>query len=130
MSKAAMTLRPIRTEADYKAALKQVEPYFDDEPKPGSEAGAHFDALVTLIEAYEARHFPIAPPTPVEAIKFRMEQAGLTVKDLEPIIGKSNRVYEVFSGRRPLTLSMIQRLHAQLGIPAEILIRPMPKWVA
>jgi HTH-type transcriptional regulator/antitoxin HigA len=130
MSKAAMTLTPIRTEADYKAALKLVEPYFDDEPKPGSEAGAHFDALVTLIEAYEAKHFPIAPPTPVEAIKFRMEQAGLTVKDLEPIIGKSNRVYEIFSGRRPLTLSMIQRLHTELGIPAEVLIRPMAKLVA
>lgn len=130
MRKAALTLRPIRTGADYEAALKLVEPYFDDEPEPNSDAGAHFDALVTLIEAYEAKHFPIAPPTPIEAIRFRMEQVGLTVKDLESIIGKPNRVYEVFAGRRPLTLAMIQRLHAELGIPAEVLIQPVPKHAA
>jgi len=130
MRKAALTLRPIRTGADYEAALKLVEPYFDDEPEPGSEAGAHFDALVTLIEAYEAKHVLIAPPTPIEAIRFRMEQAGLTVKDLESIIGKPSRVYEVFAGRRPLTLAMIQRLHAELGIPAEVLIQPTPKHAA
>ena len=76
----------------------------------------------TLVQAYEARRVPIAAPDPVEAIKFRMEQSGLSVKDLEPIIGKSNRVYEVLNRKRPLTLAMIRRLHQQLGIPADVLI--------
>jgi len=75
-----------------------------------------------LVQAYEARHYPIDAPDPVEAIKFRMEQSGLTVKDLEPIIGRPNRVYEVLSRKRPLTLAMIRRLHRSLGIPAEVLI--------
>jgi HTH-type transcriptional regulator/antitoxin HigA len=78
--------------------------------------------LATLVQAYEARHFPIGAPDPVEAIKFRMEQGGLTVKDLESIIGRSNRVYEVLNHKRPLTLAMIRRLHRSLGIPAEVLI--------
>ena len=80
------------------------------------------DILATLVQAYEARHFPIGAPDPVEAIKFRMEQSGLTVKDLEPMIGRSNRVYEVLNHKRPLTLAMIRRLHRSLGIPAEVLI--------
>jgi HTH-type transcriptional regulator/antitoxin HigA len=80
------------------------------------------DILATLVQAYEARHSPIGAPDPVEAIKFRMEQSGLTVKDLEPIIGRSNRVYEVLNHKRPLTLAMIRRLHRSLGIPAEVLI--------
>ncbi len=84
--------------------------------------GERLDILVTLVQAYEARHFPIEAPDPVEAIKFRMEQGGLTVKDLEPIIGKSNRIYEVLNRKRPLTLAMIRRLHKSLGIPAEVLI--------
>lgn len=117
-----MQIRPIRSEADYKAALAAVSPMFDNEPDPDSEEGACFEAMVTLIEAYERRHYPVAPPTPVEAIKFRMEQQGLTPKDLQPMIGGLNRVYEVLAGRRPLTLAMVRRLHAQLGIPAESLI--------
>ncbi len=117
-----MQLKPIRTEQDYQAALREVSPFFDKEPEPGSPEGDHFEMLVMLIEAYEAKHHAIAPPSPIEAIKFRMEQAGLTVKDLEPMIGRSNRVYEVLSGKRSLTLPMIRRLHAMLGIPAESLI--------
>ena len=84
--------------------------------------GDRLDILATLVQAYEARHFPIGAPDPVEAIKFRMEQSGLTVKDLEPIIGRSNRVYEVLNRKRPLMLALIRRLHRRLGIPAEVLI--------
>ncbi|MDC6166651.1 helix-turn-helix domain-containing protein [Paucibacter sp. XJ19-41] len=118
-----MDIRPIRTPADYEQALRAVAPFFDDEPDPDSEAGAYFEVLLTLIQAYEARHHAIEPPDPVEAIKFRMEQQGLSPRDLEPMIGRSNRVYEVLNRRRPLTLVMIRRLHAGLGIPAESLIR-------
>ncbi|MCU7373184.1 transcriptional regulator [Paucibacter sp. O1-1] len=118
-----MDIRPIRTPADYEQALRAVAPFFDDEPDPDSEAGAYFEVLLTLIQAYEARHHAIEPPDPVEAIKFRMEQQGLSPRDLEPMIGRSNRVYEVLNRRRPLTLAMIRRLHAGLGIPAESLIR-------
>lgn len=118
------TLRPVHTEADYRSALKQAEAIFDapQEPDPESEEGVFFDALITLIEAYEAKRYPIAPPDPIEAIKFRMEQQGLKPKDLEPMIGRSNRVYEVLGRTRPLTLPMIRRLHKGLGIPAEVLI--------
>lgn len=117
-----MQLKPIRTEADYAAALQAVAPYFDHEPQPGSDEADRFEVLLLLIEHYEASHYPIAPPDPVEAIRFRMEQAGLTPKDLEPMIGRLNRVYEVLTRKRPLTLPMIRRLHAGLGIPAESLI--------
>ena len=125
MSQAALTLYPIRNEADYRQALKQAEAFFDaaQEPDPDSEEGAYFEALITLIEAYERKHHPIDPPDPVEAIKFRMEQGGLTVKDLEPMIGKTNRVYEVLARKRTLSLAMIRRLHKGLGIPAQVLIR-------
>ena len=125
MSQAALTLYPIRNEADYRQALKQAGAFFDaaQEPDPDSEEGAHFEALITLIEAYERKHHPIDPPDPVEAIKFRMEQGGLTVKDLEPMIGKANRVYEVLAHKRTLSLAMIRRLHKGLGIPAQVLIK-------
>lgn len=117
-----MDIRPIHNDADYKAALKTVSPWFDNEPEPGSEDADRFDILVTLIEAYETRHFPIDLPDPIDAIKFRMEQSGLAVKDLEPMIGRSNRVYEVLARKRPLTLAMIRRLHRGLGIPAQVLV--------
>jgi len=117
-----MQLKPIRTEADYAAALQAVAPYLDHEPQAGSDEADQFEVLLLLIEHYEASHYPIAPPDPVEAIRFRMEQAGLTPKDLEPMIGRLNRVYEVLTRKRPLTLPMIRRLHAGLGIPAESLI--------
>jgi HTH-type transcriptional regulator/antitoxin HigA len=119
-----MEVRPIHTKTDYQAALRDVSNYFDNEPKPGTPDGDRFEVLLTLIEAYEARHFPIDLPDPVEAIKFRMEQAGLTPKDLVPAIGRLNRVYEILARKRPLTLNMIWRLHEQFGIPAESLIRP------
>ena len=115
-------IQPIRTESDYKAALRQISTLMEADPEPGTPEGDRLDILATLVQAYEARHFPIGAPDPVEAIKFRMEQGGLTVKDLEPIIGRSNRVYEVLNHKRPLTLAMIRRLHRSLGIPAEVLI--------
>ena len=125
MKSNAFAIQPIRTEADYAAALKRVAPYFDNEPETDSPAGAHFEALLTLIEAFEAKHYPIEAPSPVEAIKFRMEQQGLQPKDLEPMIGRVNRVYEVLNGKRKLTMAMAWKLHTALGIPAESLIRPL-----
>lgn len=119
-----MEIHPIRTEEDYRAALRQVSVFFDNEPDPGTPDGDRFEVLLTLVEAYEARHFPLELPDPVEAIKFRMEQEGLTPKDLMPMIGRLNRVYEILNRKRPLTLNMIWKLHEKLGIPAESLIRP------
>lgn len=117
-----MNIHPIRTKADYKRALREVSAYFDDEPEPGSEDGDRFEILATLVEAYESKHFPIEAADPIEAIRFRMEQGGLTVKDLVPSIGQPNRVYEVLNRKRGLTLEMIRNLHRNLGIPAESLI--------
>ena len=117
-----MDIRPIHDEADHKAALKAVSGYFDNEPEPGTEEADRFEILLALIQVYEARHFPVGLPDPIEAIKFRMEQSGLAIKDLEPMIGRPNRVYEVLNRKRPLTLAMIRRLHRGLGIPAEVLV--------
>ncbi len=117
-----MEIRPIRTKADYKATLKEISLLMESDPAPGTPKGDRLDILVTLIQAYEAKHVPIEKPDPIEALKFRMEQSGLSVKDLEPLIGKSNRVYEVLNRKRPLTLAMIRRLHHSLGIPAQVLI--------
>jgi len=116
-----MNIKPIRTKADYRAALKAVELLMG--AKTRTPEGDRLDVLVTLIEGYERQHFPMDLPDAVEAIKFRMEQQGLTPKDLEPLIGRSNRVYEVLNRRRGLTLAMIQKLHTGLGIPAESLLR-------
>lgn len=120
-----MEIKPIRTEADYQAALGEIEPYFDNEPALGSAESDRFEILATLIEAYEAKHFPVEAPDPVEAIKFRMEQGGLTPKDLVPAIGRLNRVYEILNRKRSLTLNMIWKLHEMFGIPADSLIRPI-----
>ena len=117
-----MDIRPIHTEADYKATLKEISVLMESDPDLGTPEGDRLDILATLVQAYEAKHMPITAPDPVEAIKFRMDQGGLSVKDLEPIIGKSNRVYEVLNRKRPLTLAMIRRLHKSLGIPADVLI--------
>ena len=117
-----MDIRPIHTEADYKTTLKEISTLMASDPALGTPEGDRLDILVTLVQAYEAKHVPVGAPDPVEAIKFRMEQSGLSVKDLEPIIGKSNRVYEVLNRKRPLTLAMIRRLHKNLGIPANVLI--------
>lgn len=116
-----MDIKPIRTKRDYEAALKDVERLMG--AKRHTAEGDRLDVLVTLIEAYEARHFPLDLPDPVEAIKFAMEQRNLSVKDLVPYIGQPNRVYEVLNRKRPLTMAMAWKLHKGLGIPAESLIR-------
>lgn len=118
-------VRPIRTRKDYEAALREVERLWG--AKLGTPDGDRLDVLATLIDAYEAAQFPIDPPDPVEAIKFRMEQQGLTRKDLEPLIGTRTRVAEVLNRRRNLSIGMIRRLHEGLGISAEVLIRPTRK---
>lgn len=117
-----MDIKPIRTESDYKTALREISSMIDRENDLPQDEIDRFEVLVLLVEAYEAKHYPIAPPDPIEAIKFRMEQANLTPKDLEPMIGRLNRVYEVLARSRPLTLPMIRRLHAGLGIPLESLV--------
>lgn len=117
-----MNIKPIKTKADYRATLSEIETLMG--AKANSADGERLDILVTLVEAYERKHFPLEHPDPVEAIKFQMEQKGLTPKDLEPMIGRLNRVYEILNRKRPLTLKMIWNLHRGLGIPAESLIRP------
>src|SRR5438128_2368363 len=117
-----MELRPIRTKADYRAALREVERLW--EAQPGTDAGDRVEILTTLIEAYEATHFPIPAPDPIAAIEFMMEQKGLTRRALEPAIGSRGRVSEVLTRRRPLTLPMVRGLSELLDIPAEILIQP------
>ncbi|MEQ1804194.1 MAG: helix-turn-helix domain-containing protein [Burkholderiaceae bacterium] len=123
MSKSRYVIHPIRNQTDYDAALALVEPYFDHEPAAKSEAAAYFEALVAVIEAYEARHFPVAPPDPIDAIKFHMEQRGMSASDLQAMIGTRSRVHEILNRKRPLSLAMVRRLHAGLGIAAETLIR-------
>lgn len=117
-----MDIQPIRNNADHRRALRELSAFFDHEPAPGTPDGDRFEVLLTLVEAYENKHFPIGSPDPVDAIRFRMDQAGLTPKDLEPAIGRSNRVYEILNRKRPLTLPMIRNLHRDFGIPAESLI--------
>ena len=115
-------LKPIRTKADYKAMLAEIEGLMM--ARANTPEGERLDVLVTLVEAYERKHFTMEAPDPVEAIKSRMENLGLKPKDLQPMIGGLNRVYEVLNYRRQLTLPMIRRLHDGLGIPAESLIKP------
>lgn len=117
-----MDTRPVRTEADYEAALREISALMADDPMPGTNEGDRLEVLTTLVQAYEAQHHPVPPPDPIEAIKFRMEQQGLTVADMRPYIGPPHRVYEVLSRKRALSLTMIRRLHSGLGIPAESLI--------
>src|SRR3954465_13249171 len=101
-------VKPIRTKKDYEAALKEVERLWG--AKAGTREGDRLDVLATLVDAYEAEHYPMDPPDPIEAIKFRMEQQGLTRKDLEPLIGTRTRVAEVLNRRRSLSIGMIRRL--------------------
>src|SRR5437773_9246884 len=119
----ATEVRPIRSKRDYEAALKEVDRLWG--AKGGTRAGDRLDVLATLIDAYEAEHYPMDPPDPVEAIKFRMEQQGLTRRHLEGILGTRTRVAEVLNRRRGLSINMIRRLHERLGISAEVLIRPI-----
>ena len=118
-------LKPIRTKADYDGALSEVERLWG--AKSGTPKGDRLDVLATLIDAYEAEHYPMEPPDPVEAIKFRMEQQGLSRKDLEPLIGTRTRVAEILNRKRSLSIGMIRRIHDRLGISAEVLIRPSQK---
>ena len=115
-------IKPIRTKRDYEAALREIKRLWGG--KAGSLEGDRLDVLATLIDAYEAEHFPMDPPDPIEAIKFRMEQQGLTRRDLEEIIGTRTRIAEVLNRKRGLSIGMIRRLHERLGISAEVLIRP------
>jgi HTH-type transcriptional regulator/antitoxin HigA len=116
-----MEIAPIRTKRDYRHALKEIEGLMD--AKRGTPEGDRLDVLVTLVEAWEAKHYPIDLPDPVEAIRYHMETRGLEPRDLVPYIGSRNRVYEVLNRKRPLTLKMVWRLHTGLGIPAESLIK-------
>ena len=121
-------VRPIRSKRDHAEALKAVERLWG--AKAGTRDGDRLDVLVTLIEAYEEEHYPIDPPDPIEAIKFRMEQQGQTRRDLEEIIGTRTRIAEVLNRKRGLSIAMIRRLNERLGIPAEVLIRPSRKTAA
>lgn len=115
-----MNIRPIRSERDYGRALGRIERLMD--AKPGTKAGDELDILTVLVEAYEAKHHPVCPPDPVEAIKFRIDQLGMTRKDLESMLGGRGRVSEILARKRRLSLGMIRRLHDTLRIPLESLI--------
>jgi HTH-type transcriptional regulator/antitoxin HigA len=121
-------VRPIRSEADHQAALSELGRLWG--AKADTVEGDRLDVLATLIDAYENEHESMDPPDPIEAIKFRMEQQGLTRRDLEPIIGSRARVAEVLNRKRDLSIAMIRRLHERLGISAEVLIRPVRKRAA
>ncbi|MGB8398115.1 helix-turn-helix domain-containing protein [Bradyrhizobium sp.] len=121
-------VKPIRTKKEHESALKEVERLWG--ATSGTRDGDRLDVLATLIDAYEAEHYPMDPPDPIEAIKFRMEQQGLTRKDLEEIIGTCTRIAEVLNRKRGLSVGMIRRLHERLGISAEVLIRPSRKSAA
>ena len=124
----AAEVRPIRTKRDYEAALREVERLWG--AKTGSRDGDRLNVLAILIDAYEADRYRMDPPDPIEAIKFRMEQQGLTRRDLEEIIGTRTRIAEVMNRKRGLSIAMIRRLHERLGISADVLIRPRRKRAA
>src|SRR5919204_4853897 len=117
-----MDIHPIRTEAEYEAALAEIERLFD--AAPHTPEGDRLEVLATLVEAYEEQHYSIPAPDPIEAIKYHLESRGLCRRDLEPYLGSRARVAEVLNRKRPLSLQMIRRLHAGLGIAAEVLIQP------
>jgi HTH-type transcriptional regulator / antitoxin HigA len=120
MKAKTMNIAPIKTQRDYRRALKEIEGLMA--AKRNTPEGDRLDVLVTLVEAWERKHYPLDLPDPVEAIKYHMDQSGLAPRDLIPFIGSRNRVHEVLNRKRPLTLKMIWRLHWGLGIPAESLI--------
>jgi HTH-type transcriptional regulator / antitoxin HigA len=119
-----MRIQPVRTEAEHDAALARIAQLMG--AQPGPEAGDELEILVTLVDAYEGKHFPIDTPDPVTVIKFQMEQQGLSRKDLEPMIGSRARVSEILTGKRALTLPMIRRLHHELSIPIDLLVGQEP----
>ena len=122
--KRKMDIRPLRNEADYDWALKEIEQYFERVPKRGTAEADRYDVLFALIEAYEAKHWPIAPPDPVDAIKYRMEQAGYRQSDLGRLIGSKSRASEIMNRKRVLTMEQAYRLHREWHIPAESLLQP------
>jgi HTH-type transcriptional regulator/antitoxin HigA len=115
-----MTIKPIKTERDYRKALKEIEKLWD--AKPNTPMGDRLDVLVTLVEAYEQKHYKVDPPDPIEAIKFRMEQLDLKPSDLAKILGGRSRVSEVLNKKRKLTVEMMRSLRKHLAIPAESLL--------
>jgi len=117
-----MDIKPIKTETDYQAALEEIENLFD--AAPDTPEGDRLEVLVTLVEAYEEKHYSIPMPDPIEAILYHMESRGLTRLDLQQYIGSRARVSEVLNRKRPLSMEMIRNLHKGLGIPAEVLIQP------
>ena len=117
-------VNPIRTEAEYEAALAEIEGLMP--ARAGTADGDRLDVLATLVQAYEAEHHPIDAPDPIALVQFVMEQRGLDRADLQPILGGRGRVSEVMSRTRPLTLSMIRKLHSELGLPADVLVQPYP----
>jgi HTH-type transcriptional regulator / antitoxin HigA len=117
-------IRPLRSEADYDAALAEIERYFDKPPKRGTAAADRFDLLALVIEDYERKHWPIEPPNPVDAIRYRMETGGYTQADLGRLLGSRQRASDVLSRRRRLTMRMAWKLYREWGIPAEALLRP------
>jgi len=120
-----MRIKPIRSEADYDEALHRVEALWGS--ASATPEGDELDVLVSLVEAYEREHYPIDLPSPIDAIKFRLEQQGKDYRSLIGVIGQRTRVYEVMRGARPLSLNMIRKLHRELGIPADALIQsPLP----
>jgi HTH-type transcriptional regulator/antitoxin HigA len=116
-----MEIAPLKNRHDYRQALKEIETLM--QARRNTPEGDRLDVLVTLVEAWEHKHYPLDLPDPIEAIKYHMEQNELAPRDLIPFIGSRNRVHEVLNRKRPLTLKMIQRLHAGLRIPAESLLK-------
>jgi HTH-type transcriptional regulator / antitoxin HigA len=121
---AKKVIRPLRTEADYEAALAEVERYFEHEPRPGTREADRFDLLALVLEDYENKHWPIEAPDPIDAIRYRMELGGYTQADLGRLIGSRQRASDILSRKRRLTMKMAWKLHRDWGIPAEALIRP------
>jgi HTH-type transcriptional regulator / antitoxin HigA len=117
-------IRPLRSEADYAAALKEIERYFENEPKPGTSEADRFDLLALIIEDYERKRWPIEPPDAIDAIRYRMETGGYTQADLGRLLGSRQRASDIMTRKRQLTMGMAWRLHREWGIPAEALIAP------
>ena len=117
-------IRPLRSEADYDAALREIERYFENEPKPGTPESDRFDLLALVIEDYEHKQWPIEPPDTIDAIRYRMETGGYTQADLGRLLGSRQRASDILTGKRPLTMRMAWKLHREWGIPAEALIGP------
>lgn len=119
-------IRPLRSEADYDAAIEEIERCFENEPKPGTPEADRFDLLALVIEDYERRRWPIEPPEAIDAIRYRMETGNYTQADLGRLLGSRQRASDILTGKRSLTMRMAWRLHREWGVPAEALIAPPP----